>query len=144
MYGKNEEYRPYSENSVSLAILRREALRRIWKARLMPLPAGQRAIQAHYDRMGWPASVEMGEFPGIYRTHWNWDKTPSVTVMIPNKDHVSDLEKCLASIRKSKAYPDLEILIIENNSTEQETFFYYEKLKNKETAASLNCIIKRL
>ncbi|HUM83175.1 MAG TPA: glycosyltransferase family 2 protein [Lachnospiraceae bacterium] len=95
--------------------------------------AGQRAIQAHYDRMGWPASVEMGEFPGIYRTHWNWDKTPSVTVMIPNKDHVSDLEKCLASIRKSKAYPDLEILIIENNSTEQETFSYYEKLKNEDS-----------
>ncbi|MBP3879558.1 MAG: glycosyltransferase family 2 protein [Lachnospiraceae bacterium] len=90
--------------------------------------AGCRAIQAHYDRLGWPATSVPGEFPGIYRTKWNWGTTPRVTVLIPNKDHVDDLKKCLKSIDRGERYPDLEILIVENNSTEQETFDYYRTL----------------
>ena len=94
--------------------------------------AGCRAIQAHYDRLGWPAKSVPGEYPGIYRTEWNWGTTPRVTILIPNKDHVDDLKKCLASIDRGVRYPDLEILIVENNSTEQETFDYYRTLKEQD------------
>ena len=82
--------------------------------------------------MGWPAQAKKGEFPGIYRTRYFWKETPLVTVMIPNKDHIGDLEKCLAGIGKEQAYPRLEILIIENNSTDPATFEYYEKLKKED------------
>ena len=44
-------------------------------------------------------------------------------------DHVRELERCLNSIREKSKYPDYDIVIIENNSTEEETFRYYEKLK---------------
>ncbi len=94
--------------------------------------AGCRAIQAHYDRLGWPAVSMPGEYPGIYRTKWNWGTTPRVTVLIPNKDHVEDLKKCLKSIDRGERYPDLEILIVENNSTEQETFDYYRTLTEQD------------
>ncbi len=91
--------------------------------------AGRRAINAHYARLGLPAEAEMGEFPGIYRTRYHWPDKPRVTVLIPNKDHIEDLDKCIKSMDKGVIYPDLEILIVENNSTEPETFAYYEKLK---------------
>ncbi len=91
--------------------------------------AGQRAIEAHYKRLGWPAEVVKGEYPGLYRTIWHWDKKPRVSILIPNKDHIDDLKKCLASIDKGGAYPDLEIIVIENNSTEPETFAYYKELE---------------
>ena len=95
--------------------------------------AGQRAIQAHYDRLGLPCEVVKGEFPGIYRTIYHWDETPKVSILIPNKDHIDDLDKCLNSIDSGRVYPNLEIVIVENNSTEQETFDYYKKLIDRDS-----------
>ena len=94
--------------------------------------AGKRAIEAHYKRLGLPASVEFGEYPGLYRTTYHWTEQPLISVLIPNKDHLSDLRKCLTSLSGKVAYPNLEILIIENNSTEQETFAGYEELKRSD------------
>lgn len=91
--------------------------------------AGRRAIEAHYRREELPATVEDGAFPGIYRTHWHWIEKPLVSVLIPNKDHADDLRKCLAGFYTGKGYDNFEIIIIENNSTEPETFAYYEALK---------------
>ncbi|MCR5294306.1 MAG: glycosyltransferase family 2 protein [Lachnospiraceae bacterium] len=94
--------------------------------------AGKRAVEAHYARLGWPAEVEKGEYPGLYRTRFHWGTTPRVSILIPNKDHIGDLEKCLASIDRGRVYPDLEIIIIENNSTEAETFAFYKELEAKD------------
>lgn len=94
--------------------------------------AGRRAIKAHYDRLGWPCEVLHGEFPGIYRTVYHWDETPRVTILIPNKDHIQDLDKCLKSIDSGRIYPNLEILIVENNSTDQETYDYYRTLEERD------------
>lgn len=91
--------------------------------------AGRRAIEAHYRREELPATVEDGEFPGIYRTHWHWIEKPLVSVLIPNKDHSDDLRKCLAGFYTGKGYDNFEVIIIENNSTEPETFAYYEELQ---------------
>jgi len=52
-----------------------------------------------------------------------------VSILIPNKDHAQDLLRCVNSLRAKTTYPDWEIIIIENNSTEKETFACYEALK---------------
>ena len=65
--------------------------------------AGKRAITEHYQRLGIPASVENGISLGIYRTIYHWEKEPLVSVLIPNKDHIEDLEKCLASLFASSS-----------------------------------------
>ena len=57
---------------------------------------------------------------------------PLVSILIPNKDHREDLKRCVDSIREKSSYGKWEILIIENNSTEKETFEYYEELKQDE------------
>ena len=46
-----------------------------------------------------------------------------------NKDQVESLDKCLESIEKS-SYKNYEIIIVENNSTEDETFAYYKKIES--------------
>lgn len=91
--------------------------------------AGQRAIEAHLQRMGYKASVEMGQFPGIYRTTYHWEEKPLVSVLIPNKDHSDDLRKCLRGMLSGKGYQNFEVIIIENNSTEDETWKTYDELK---------------
>ncbi len=54
---------------------------------------------------------------------------PLVSILIPNKDHREDLKRCVDSIREKTTWPNWEILVIENNSTEEETFRYYGELK---------------
>ncbi|MCI9439846.1 MAG: glycosyltransferase [Ruminococcus sp.] len=93
--------------------------------------AGRRAIQAHYDRMGIPAEVEETEYKGIYRSKYRITDNPLISVIIPNKDHIADLEKCICSLEEKNRYQNLEIIVVENNSEEEETFAYYKELEQR-------------
>lgn len=92
--------------------------------------AGQRAIEAHYQRLGIQAEVERITHEA-YRTHYKLTEEPRVSVIIPNKDHVKDLECCISSMVEKTAYKNIEYLIVENNSEEAETFLCYERIKEK-------------
>ena len=91
--------------------------------------AGVRAIEAHLGRLGIEAAVLRGSHDGTYRVKERVLGEPLVSIVIPNKDHFSDLERCVRSIEEKSAYKRREFVIVENNSTEQETFAGYESLK---------------
>lgn len=91
--------------------------------------AGARAIQAHYDRVGIKATVEETVHKGIYRSKYILQEEPLVSIVIANKDHVDDLDKCISSIEKKSSYRNYEFIVVENNSTEERTFEYYKKLE---------------
>ncbi len=102
---------------------------------------GRELLQAHYDRLGIKARVEaISEAKtmestldtGYYRTIYNVTGNPKVSIIIPNKDHIQDLDKCIASICKKGGYDNYEIIIVENNSEKQETFKYYKTLEGKD------------
>lgn len=101
------------------------------ESKLYAFEAGRRAIEAHYKRKGIPARVENAEFYGMYRTHYEWNEEPLVSIIIPNKDHSEDLKKCVNAIYEKSDYRNFEFIIVENNSTEQETFDYYKKLETE-------------
>lgn len=92
--------------------------------------AGKLAITRHYERLGIPASVEDGISAGIYKTTYHWQEKPLISVLIPNKDHTEDLEKCLQSLFRS-SYHNYEVIVIENNSEKPETFAYYERVQTE-------------
>lgn len=50
-----------------------------------------------------------------------------ITIVIPTKDRLDLLETCIRSIREHTNYPHYEILVINNNSTEQSTFDFLNK-----------------
>lgn len=93
--------------------------------------AGQRALNAHYERIGVKAEAYPGEYLGLYRTRYFRDHDPLISIIIPNKDHIDDLERCIRSIEEKSAYRNYEYIIVENNSTEEETFAYYQELEQK-------------
>lgn len=93
------------------------------------IEAGKKAVQAHLDRLGLKGSVGDGPVPSMYRLKYELTSTPLVSILIPNKDHRDDLKRCIDSIKTKTTYPNYEIIVIENNSTEPETFAYYETLK---------------
>lgn len=100
------------------------------ESKLYAFEAGKRAVQAHYDRIGIEAVVTNGEYLGLYKTRFVIpDEKPLISIIIPNKDHSADLDKCVQSILTKSAYPNIEFIIVENNSTEKETFDYYRRLE---------------
>ena len=91
--------------------------------------AGRRAVQAHYERTGIRAEVFKGEYLGLYRTKFIRDHDPLISIIIPNKDHIDDLKRCMESIEQKSTYKNYEYIIVENNSTDSATFEYYKKLE---------------
>ena len=91
--------------------------------------AGRRAVQEHYNRIGIQAKVLDGEFLGLYRTEFIRDHDPLISIIIPNKDHIDDLKRCMDSIDQKSTYQNYEYVIVENNSTDPVTFEYYKKLE---------------
>lgn len=100
------------------------------QSKLYAFEAGRRAVEAHYNRLHIPAEVEHAEFNGLYRTHYRWSQKPLVSVILPNTDHVESLSRCIESIQWSN-YRNYEIIVVEYNSRDKETFAYYEKLKQE-------------
>ena len=90
--------------------------------------AGRRAIEEHLKRTKTDGEVFQTSYPGFYRVRYPLNETPLVSVIIPNKDQKDVLENCIGSLLEKTAYPNYEILIIENNSTGEEIFRYYRKL----------------
>ncbi len=102
------------------------------ESKLYAFEAGARAIMAHYERCGIEAEkVEKGVDYGIYHTTFGITGNPLISVVIPNKDHTPDLDLCIRSILKKATYRNLEFVIIENNSTEKETFAYYKAIQEE-------------
>ncbi len=94
--------------------------------------AGVRILNAHYARIGLPADAKPAGIPRIYRTAYHWKEQPLVSINIPNKDHIDDLDTCVQSVLSKCTYPNYEIVIIENNSVQESTFAYYEKLQEQD------------
>lgn len=107
------------------------------ESKMYAFEAGRRAVQAHYDRLGIPACVTHGQFYGMYQTTYHWKEEPLVSIIIPNKDHVEDLKTCVSSIEQNSTYRNYELVIVENNSVEEDTFAYYRELEKKENVTIL-------
>ena len=102
------------------------------ESKLYAFEAGSRAIKEHYRRVGIPyEKVEKGIDYGIYHTTFAISGDPLVSVIIPNKDHTADLDLCIRSILTRCTYHKLEFIVVENNSTKEETFAYYEALQKE-------------
>ena len=103
------------------------------EAKTYTTDAGVRAVQAHLSRLGIPATVTpRPETPNTYRVRYEVAGEPLVSIVIPSKDMVPVLRRCLDSIRELSTYPNYEIVVVENNSTEPETFTYYEEVEKDE------------
>ena len=88
--------------------------------------AGKRALKHTLADFGIAASVEKTQYFGFYRVKYELLSRPLVSIIIPNKDEVESLDKCLGAIKKT-AYTNYEVIIVENNSEKEETFSYYKK-----------------
>ncbi len=91
-------------------------------------------LERDIQREGCSGRVEDGPWKGTFHISYDLVSRPLVSIVIPNKDNYSVLENCIWSIRNRTTYTEYEIVIVENNSTQKETFEYYRKLEEEGTA----------
>lgn len=94
------------------------------------IEAGKGAVAEHLTKHGFShfqiTSTRACET--IFRIRYRIEGTPKITILIPNKDHVADLKRCVGSILKNSTWSNYEILIVENNSETPEIKDYYTQL----------------
>ena len=91
--------------------------------------AGLRAVRAHLARLGIPAEVTPGEYAYSYSVRYlPPEGGPLVSVIIPTCDHADVLRRCVESVCERSTYPNLEVLLVENNSSDPTTFACYDEL----------------
>lgn len=85
------------------------------------------AIRGHLSRKGLLGEVfEVSPFH--YRVKYNIE-SPLISIIIPNRNSRGLLEQCVNSVLSKTTYTNFEIIIIENNSTEEDIFGYYKYLE---------------
>lgn len=101
------------------------------EAKTYAINAAKGAIAEHLRSHGYDnfEITSTRAFETIFRISYEIIGTPKVSIVIANKDHVEDLERCISSILERTSYLNYEIIIVENNSETNEIFEYYDSLK---------------
>ncbi|WP_256749444.1 glycosyltransferase [Mesorhizobium sp. Mes31] len=92
--------------------------------------AGLRALEEHVERMGIPARAEEAPGTSCYRLRFFVpEPQPLVSLIVPTRDKVELLRRCVESIREKTTYRNYEIVVVDNGSVEEETLAYFSELK---------------
>ncbi|MEF3168907.1 MAG: glycosyltransferase [Deltaproteobacteria bacterium] len=95
--------------------------------------AMQSALQRHFERLGIAAEVQPGPFPQAFRVRWPLPEVrPLVSILIPTRDQLPLLQRCVESVLEKTKYPAYEILIIDNDSQTAEARQYLDGIKAME------------
>ena len=79
-----------------------------------------KAVTSHLKRLGLQAIALPGPFPHrIVITPLPRSDFPLVSIIIPTKDKPELIERCLKSIYDLTSYPNFEVIVIDNNSTDE-------------------------
>lgn len=98
------------------------------------IAAAKGAVAAHLQSCGFQ-NFEIKStraFDTIFEIKYEIESEDKISILIPNKDHVDDLRRCIDSIKERSTYENYEIIIIENNSEEKATFDYYRTLEGQD------------
>ncbi len=97
------------------------------------IAAAKGAVADHLTRCGFK-NFEIKStraFDTIFEIKYEILGEDRISILIPNRDHVDDLRRCIDSIRARSTYENYEIIVIENNSSDRAVFAYYETLKKQ-------------
>src|SRR5690606_28956550 len=83
----------------------------------------RRGIEAGVSQPEWAARERFPAFELDFP-----DRGPRVAILIPTRDRVDLLRRCIDSILDRTTYRDFEIVVIDNGSVEPETLAYLDRL----------------
>jgi GT2 family glycosyltransferase len=127
----------------------------VWLRLSLKGDAFHRLPQCLYHRAGAQVDVDFSAIGGLLAAHcqtlglrepsvapdpsgarvtWRIDGDPLVTIVIPNRDAGFVLERCVRGIQGATDYRPIDLVIVDNRSTEQHALDLYERLTRERAA----------
>ena len=94
---------------------------------------GIRAVEEALKRRNVSANVQSIGGSTVYRVEYNYKEEPSVSIIIPTRDFADITENCLKSIYELTEYTNYEVVVVDNNSVNQETFDLFKRYQEANT-----------
>jgi len=91
----------------------------------------RRVLSEALERRGLEGSVEDGLLPNHFRAKLKIKGEPKVSIIIPTRDNVSFLKRCVESIERLTTYRNYELLIIDNDSRDPATTEYLASIAHR-------------
>jgi GT2 family glycosyltransferase/SAM-dependent methyltransferase len=85
-------------------------------------------VSSYYP--GLPIFAKKGEYMFTYCIDMPLSDNVLFSIIIPTRDRVDLLSACVSSIIEKSTWKNFEIIILNNNSTEQETFDYFSSIQS--------------
>ncbi|MFZ5863091.1 MAG: glycosyltransferase [Nitrospirota bacterium] len=98
------------------------------KVKPYAVSAAKRAIAEHLTRRGLDAEVLDGDALGSYRVKYRVRPGQHVTIIVPTRDKLHLLERCVSSVLAKTRHEVFTILIVDNGSREPETLAYFDRV----------------
>lgn len=92
--------------------------------------AYRNALRNHLQRVNLEADVLDGLIPGTFHIKYVLKGGGKVSIMIPTKNKVELLRRCITSIVEITNYDNYEILVIDNGSDDLDALDYLDQLRN--------------
>ncbi len=104
------------------------------EAKPYAMEAAKGAVAEHLRKHGYEhfRITSTRAFETIFKISYQIIGNPMISIIIANKDHASDLRRCITSVLERSTYDNYEIIVVENNSETEEIKNYYEELKENE------------
>jgi GT2 family glycosyltransferase len=88
----------------------------------------QSAVNAHLGRLKLPALAEQSDLPHRLKIQPAPRNTfPPVSIIIPTKDAPEILERCLKSLSEKTSYPEFEVILMDNETTDERSLRLMEQ-----------------
>jgi GT2 family glycosyltransferase len=91
---------------------------------------GKLALNDYRLRNDLPGAVTDGMFPGSFRFQRFCPDNLKVSIIIPFRDKVDLLEKCIVSILTKTDYQNYEVILVNNRSRERDTLAFLKKISD--------------
>ncbi len=85
-----------------------------------------RVIERHLQRRGYGHAQVLEHLPGRYRLHYGHVEQPLVSIIVPTRDQLPMLLRCVTSLLEKTRYPNYELLIVDNNSETPEALAWLD------------------
>lgn len=87
--------------------------------------AARRALREHFAEKGETVEIASDDIALTYRVRRPvFVPAPRVSLIVPTRDRLSLLKPCIEDLLNKTDYPDVEVIIVDNGSTEPETLAF--------------------
>lgn len=86
-------------------------------------------VKNHLTRLGIDCAIEEGMCETSQRVNYQWQRQPLISIVIPTRDRLPLLKRCIESIMEKTQWQNYELIIVDNQSSDADACDYLNQLE---------------